>query len=158
MIMLKNRLVLLLLILATLSGCEEENNEPDSDGSLIFGVAYGFCAGDCAHFFLIKDGALFKDNIERYSGDEVYFDGDPLPEDKYVLAKSLLQQFPEYLRERPNETIGCPDCTDQGGYHLILNSNTGSQYWHIDTSTASQPTEIKTYMDQVRTILEQLKD
>ena len=74
------------------------------------------------------------------------------------MTKSLLTQFPEYLKERPNETIGCPDCADQGGYHLILNSNEESQYWHIDTSTGSQPTEIKAYMDQVRTVLEQLQD
>lgn len=154
---LVNRLPLLLLILATLSGCRE-NNEPGSDGSLVFGVAYGLCVGDCAHFFQIKDGALFKDNMERYPGDELQFDSNPLPEDKYLLAKSLLPQFPAYLRERPNSTIGCPDCADQGGYHLILNSNSESQYWHIDTSTGSQPEEIKAYMDQVRIILEQLKD
>ncbi len=157
MIIVKNLLVMLLLVLTTLSGCEE-NTRPDSDEVLIFGVAYGYCVGDCAYFFQIKDGALFKDNIERYSGGDIHFDPDPLPEDKYVLAKSLLQQFPEYLRERPNETIGCPDCADQGGYHLILNMNTESQYWHIDTSMGSQPTEIKAYMDQVRTVLEQLKD
>lgn len=155
--MLLNRLLPLLLILATISGCEK-NLEPDSDGSLVFGVAYGFCVGDCAHFFLIKEKALFKDNIARYPEEELQFDKDPLPEDKYQVAKSLLTQFPEFLKERPNETIGCPDCADQGGYHLILNRNNAIQYWHIDTSVDSQPAEIRAYMDQVRTVLEQLQD
>ncbi|MEQ9414384.1 MAG: hypothetical protein RIF39_11165, partial [Cyclobacteriaceae bacterium] len=75
-IMLKNRLVILLLILALISGCEKEY-EPESDGSLVFGVAYGFCVGDCAHFFQIKDGALFKDKIERYVGEDLAFESTP---------------------------------------------------------------------------------
>ncbi|HNP07264.1 MAG TPA: hypothetical protein PKN99_06540 [Cyclobacteriaceae bacterium] len=157
MIIMKNLLVMLLLVLTTLSGCEE-NTRPNSDEVLIFGVAYGYCVGDCAHFFQIKEGALFKDNIARYPEEELHFDKDPLPEDKYQVAKSLLTQFPEFLKERPNETIGCPDCADQGGYHLILNMNNAIQYWHIDTSVDSQPAEIRAYMDQVRTVLEQLQD
>lgn len=155
--MLKNRLVILLLILALISGCEKEY-EPESDGSLVFGVAYGFCVGDCAHFFQIKDGALFKDKIERYVGEDLAFESTPLSNDKYILAKPLVRDFPKYLKEHPNKTIGCPDCADQGGYHLILQTESESQYWHIDTSTGSQPDEIKAYMEKVRTVLEQLKD
>lgn len=155
--MLKNRLVLLLMILASVSGCEK-NLEPGIDGNLVFGVAYGFCAGDCAHFFQIKEGALFKDKVERYAGDDLIFEDAPLSNDKYILAEPLVRDFPKYLIENPNETIGCPDCADQGGYHLILKNEGESQYWHIDTSTGSHPQEIRAYIEQLKSVLEQLQD
>lgn len=157
MIMLKNQFAVLLLILATLSGCEK-NHEPDFNEGLIFGVAYGFCAGDCAHFFQIKDGVLFEDKIERYLGDDISFGDAPLSQDKYNLAKPLVEEFPEYLKEHPNETIGCPDCADQGGYHFIQKKEGESQYWHIDTNTSNQPIEIRAYIEQVKSVLEQLQD
>ena len=152
-----NRLVLLLMILAIVSGCEK-NHEPGIDGNLVFGEAFGFCAGDCAHFFQIKDGSLFRDKVDRYTGGELIFEDTPLSNDKYKLAVPLLDNFPEYLKVHPNETIGCPDCADQGGYHFILKSQRESQYWHIDTNTGSQPNEIRTYIEQVKSVLEQLQD
>lgn len=155
--MSRNQLVILLLILAIASGCEK-GREPEFDGNLVFGVAYGFCAGDCAHFFKLENGALYKDVSDRYTGDDLAFDPAPLPAAKYDLAEPLKLQFPDYLKNNPNETIGCPDCADQGGYHLFLETSAEKQYWHIDTNSDNVPDEIRPYMSQLQSVLEQLRN
>lgn len=147
----------LILILTVLSSCSQEK-EPQLQDSLAFGVAYGFCVGDCAHFYNLNDGQLFKDNVERYEGTEPTFDKAPLAVDQYEIAKTLLLSIPAYLINHSNQTIGCPDCADQGGYHLYYRKENKTMFWHIDTSIDNQPEEIRDYLGQVKLVIEQLNN
>ncbi|HCM77301.1 MAG TPA: hypothetical protein DIS90_13025 [Cytophagales bacterium] len=151
------RIIILLAVVLALDGCEK-NHEPQQQAALIFGMAHGFCAGDCAHFFQLKDGQLFRDVVERYTGSEPAFEVTPMSKDQYEIAKQLIQDFPDYLTNNPNTTFGCPDCADQGGYHLYYKSETAVSYWHIDTSLENVPAEIRDYMSKVRTVVDQLKN
>jgi hypothetical protein len=123
---------------------------------LSFGKAYGYCAGDCAKFFKLEGEKIYPDTITRYTGQAIGFNINPLSNDKYLLAKELKDNFPSYLFNRPGETIGCPDCADQGGIHLEIKDNGVSKFWHIDMDINKQPVEIRPYLEKVLAILSQL--
>jgi hypothetical protein len=127
-----------------------------NDTYFAFGSAYNFCVGDCAHFFLISDGALYGDDMDRYSASTLKFKNIALPNDKYILAKQLLDNFSQYLNNHTDTTFGCPDCYDQGSYHLQMIKNGKFINWHIDTDTLSQPVEIRNYINDLKVLLQQL--
>ncbi len=138
------------------TSCEKSNLSPEL--TLIFGEAYGFCAGDCAHFYQINDQHLLKDNIEQYESTPPGFDSTPLSTADYELAKPLLVDFPAFLLGNTNQTFGCPDCADQGGIHIYYSNNTASFFWHIDTNVDNQPPEIRDYIKQLRDVIAALKN
>ncbi|MCX6146831.1 MAG: hypothetical protein NTW25_06210 [Candidatus Kapabacteria bacterium] len=84
------------------------------------------------------------------------FSSVPLSNDKYLLAKSLLDSLPQYLTNNPNITIGCPDCTDQGKILIEIKSNGVITYWNIDTNTKDYPKEIESYITKLKKIVEEL--
>jgi len=136
-----------------LSFCSKDDNDIDS---FAFGTAAGECYGNCARFFLIKNNNLYPDDMDYYYNADLKFQNEPLSVDKYNLAKSLVDDFPIYLKNNPNKTFGCPDCYDQGGVHIEINRNGDIEIWHIDMSVDSQPTEIRNYIQEMLNILEQL--
>ncbi|HRW98728.1 MAG TPA: hypothetical protein P5280_04525 [Cyclobacteriaceae bacterium] len=152
------KIPLILVISIIFSSCKDDSDPASRDGYFVFGEAYGFCAGDCAHFYKIEGGKLFRDNIERYGVDMPTFNDVPDDQSNYDLAESLVNSFPKYLINNANQTFGCPDCADQGGYHLYLQNGTEILFWHIDTFADNQPEEIRPYVAQLREILVQLRD
>ncbi len=151
-----SRMVTIVVISVLVMACDKSEG-PTVNSSLAFGEAYGFCVGDCAHFFQLNNNVLYQDNIERFSGDEPTFDSTPLEKEKLDLAKSLVEDFPEFLLNNKNMVFGCPDCADQGGIHLFLNTQTEKLFWHIDTNIGNQPPEIRDYLKQVRDVTAQLR-
>lgn len=135
-----------------------EKNELNPEVTLVFGEAYGFCAGDCAHFFEIKNNSLYKDNIESYGVNFPTFDATPLSASDYEIAYELIVKFPQYLLDNTNQTFGCPDCVDQGGIHIFYNLGEQQYSWHIDTFVDNQPIEIRDYLKQLRDVVAVLKD
>ena len=144
------------MLILLFGSCEKQNLKDPV--TLIFGEAYGFCAGDCAHFFEINGNNLYKDNIENYYGDKLTFDDTSMPAADYALAKDLLTNFPQYLLDHTNQTIGCPDCTDQGGIHIFYRTGLVEYFWHIDTFVDNQPVEIRDYLKQMRDVTAALKN
>lgn len=139
--------VLMLIIL--LSACRKQQvNTPDD--YLIFGKSYGMCAGDCAHFYLVKGGQLYKDKIDRfYRTGDILFDETPQPKTNWEAARSLINNLPSYLVEHADSTFGCPDCADQGAVYIEYATEGKTMYWHIDPSENNQPPAIKTYIAQL---------
>ncbi len=152
---MKVKLLPLILMISLLSFCTKD----DTAGPeyFAFGTAYGFCAGNCANFFIIRDGSLYPDEMDYYYGSDLKFRRDPLSKDKYELAKKLVDYFPQFLKKNPNKTFGCPDCADQGGIHIERKVNGEVQAWHIDTNSDSQPDEIREYIQEMTGIIQQLK-
>lgn len=148
--------ILILSSIILFASCERNNL--DAEVSLIFGEAYGFCGGDCAHFFQIKSNHLFKDNMDRYTGDIPTFEETSLSQTDYVLAKTLLDGFPQYLLDHPNQTFGCPDCADQGGIHLYYSQGNQQYFWHVDTFVDNLPVEIRDYINEVKAVVVELKN
>jgi hypothetical protein len=124
---------------------------------LSFGTAYGECVGNCATFFKLEGDKIYPDNTTRYSREgPVVFNTTALSNDKYLLAKELVDNFPPYLLTTAGQTFGCPDCADQGGIHIELKAKGETKFWHIDTDITKQPVEIRPYIEKMRTILGQL--
>lgn len=156
------RLLIISFLVAGCFGCESTDSNPEKAPSktatFVFGEAYGFCAGDCAHFYKLKNNQLFKDKIERFNGTVPDFDPNKLSDDKWEVAKSLISELPDYLLNNPDTTLGCPDCADQGGVYLFYQNENKSLYWNIDTAADRQPPEIRNYILKVRSIIDQLED
>lgn len=142
------------LLMTLLISCKKETTKLDPE-YFSFGTAYGECGGNCANFFQIRDGQLFPDDMD-YLVSPLVFQDEALPSDKYELAKTLLDSFPTYFLDDPNQTYGCPDCADQGGIHIEMKKNGEVIYWHIDTIDSNQPEEVQDYIAELRSILDQL--
>lgn len=137
-----------------LSGCQRDNGVPGD--YFVFGVAYGFCMSDCAQLYQMKEGKLFADSMDKYPGEPLKFLNTPMSDDDYMKAKALLDSLPDYFLQHPDQTIGCPDCADQGGYHLLLRQDGVEHFWHVDTSVGQQPVEIQPFMQQLSAALQEL--
>jgi hypothetical protein len=85
------------------------------------------------------------------------FKDDKLSKDKYKLAKKLQDEIPNFLKERSSATYGCPDCADQGGYHIEIGDNKSVKTFHIDTDVSKQPTEIREFVASLKSVLEELE-
>jgi len=105
----------------------------------------------------VQDGQVFADNMDYYMYENVFsFNATPLPQAKYYSAMQAMNAFPAYMTGNPNQTWGCPDCHDQGGFHFAMSENGVVHYWHVDTDVNEQPALIRAYMVQVNDILNQL--
>ena len=138
--------------------CNKNKLNSKSVEYVSFGSAHGHCVGDCSKFFKIEKEKLYPDNISRYGGEgTVTFQPNPLDNDKYILAKNLVEKFSPYFLSHPNQTFGCPDCADQGGYHIeVKMKGKPVTFWHVDTNASNQPEEIKEFITELKAILSQL--
>lgn len=143
------------LSLLLLVGCKKDKTDT-TGGQLVFGTYYGECGGDCAHFFKIKDGALYPDNTDNYYGGTLQFSSTALPNDSFLLAKGLLDSLPQYMLNHADTTWGCPDCVDQGGIHIEYTSGDGVFVWTLDSDTGSLPVETRAYAQRVKDVVRAL--
>jgi hypothetical protein len=150
-------IILLTVLFVLLASCKVKDNtiEPSQTEYFIFGTGYGECVGNCSHFFQISNSKIYPDDmLGAYT--QMKFSSTPLSNDKYLLAKSLLDSLPQYLTNNPNITIGCPDCVDQGKIYIEFKSNGVIIYWNIDTNTKDYPKEIESYITKLKKIVEEL--
>jgi hypothetical protein len=152
---MKIKLYSLIVLLLPLSFCTKDNF--DNLDYFAFGDAHGFCLGNCANFFLIKDGDIYPDDIDRYYDSTLKFKSEALTTEKYELARTVIDCFPSYLLDHPNTTYGCPDCADQGGIHIEIMENGQIKRWHFDTNISNLPSKIRDYVQNIAVVLEQLK-
>lgn len=145
----------LITILLLLSSCQKDGL--DSIEYFAFGNAYGMCQGNCTNFFLVKDNSVYPDDMDYYAGSSLKFKTEALPDEKYIRAKELIENFPGYLSKNPGKTFGCPDCADQGGIHIEIKENRQIKTWHFDTNISSLPPEIREYVKEISNVIEELK-
>ncbi|MFT3824057.1 MAG: hypothetical protein QM731_09055 [Chitinophagaceae bacterium] len=151
-------LVTLLLIATIVTACHKSSNDSEQATQLVFGQYHGFCENHCAVFYKLDSGHLYADNLNNYHyGDPPTFSDIPLNNEKFNLAKSLFDNFPAYLKNQPDSSFGCPDCHDQGVIYIQYSENGIVKKWHIDPVISRLPDEIKTYVQQLSTVMTQLK-
>ena len=155
-------LAFILLVTLMFASCKKENNgngqgcgNNNNFESFAFGTAYGECAGNCATFYSISNKKIFPDDMQYYTG-QLVFKTTALTNDKYLLAKQLIDNFPAYLKNNPDQTFGCPDCHDQGGIHIETKENGIVKTWHIDNEIDKQPIQIRAYIQQLLAVLGQI--
>ncbi len=140
------------VICAMALSCKKENSQPAVTDSFSFGTSYGFCANICVTMFKISNRQLFEDSIKS----PLIFSTAPLPMNKYLLAKTLADNFPSFLEANPGGTFGCPDCHDQGNIRIEKIVNGKQYYWNLDSNENAVPSAIKNYVLQIKAVLAQL--
>ena len=146
----------LFAIMALLISCDKDNSNSCTPDYFIFGTTYGFCGGNCTHLFKIKDGRVFPDDMEYFYGN-LKFKNTSLSSSKYLLAKPLSDNFPDYLQTHTDTVLGCPDCYDQGMVYIEIKQNLKVSWWKIDTEINSLPLEIRVYIEQMKTVVMDLE-
>ncbi len=148
------KLALLILALGLLTTCKKAELKGEY---FVFGESYNMSIGDGVTLFLLKNGNLYPDNMDRYTNEEWTFKNDKLSKDKYKLAKQLLDELPNYFNDNPSATFGCPDCADQGAYYIKIGERNSIKTFYIDTKVSTQPVEIREFIVSMKSTLKQLK-
>ncbi len=148
------RIGIFLLVLILFSNCKKQNATPTA--ALIFGTRSALCNLNCANFYLIRDAALYQDT-NHSANAALSFVLSPLPGSKYQLANSLVSNIPQYLRNDTGGSLGCPGCADGVIVHLeFTDLQRHTVKWDINSDTTLLPAEIRSYIQQVSTVLNQL--
>lgn len=135
----------------------QTNNLNAADQYLVFGKYFGHCAAECATLYKMEGNQLFADDLPRFMGwEELKFKSEPLANARLKAAKDLLASFPPELMKE-DETIGCPDCADQGGFALAIRKDGKIYHWNIDTNRDQLPDYLKSYVEQMNAVIEKLK-
>ena len=151
--------ILSLFVLALISGCEKDTElvKPDSDDYLVFGWFYGECWGpDCVKVYKIQDGKLYRDIYDENNFWNITFDDTPMSDEKYEIAKVMLEEFPDQILDETKDTFGCPDCGDWGGMHLQLAQGDLNMTWRIDLQDNDLPEYLIPYKNRMLEVVEQL--
>ncbi|MCX6350797.1 MAG: hypothetical protein NTX03_02935 [Bacteroidetes bacterium] len=147
------KIIIFLVLIIFLSFCRKDVSL--ANDYFAFGSASGECQGDCAHFYLIKNKNLYPDDLDYYLYTQptpLKFKNTKLPQDKYNLAIVIQKDLPQYLKDNPNTTFGCPDCMDQGGLHIEIKEKGVVKRWHLDIDSKT-PDVVKTYIKEMDSIL-----
>ncbi|MEL6718443.1 MAG: hypothetical protein AAFO82_12130 [Bacteroidota bacterium] len=151
--------LIVVFLLSSAMSCEkDEVQELETDATLIFGIVYGFCQGDCAQLFKLEGEELFEDDgVDRLQLEEVIqFKDIPRSTADYELAIPLRTDFPESLIGRTDTIIGIPNAYDQGGIYLQYQDDITDRFWYIDTNLEALPEELRPYIDKVKKVWAEL--
>lgn len=144
-----------------LSNCNvKKTSGLDSTGtvSFIFGRYHGFCMSDCTTLYKIDNQQLFADQVEKLQEPaQLIFSGKPMSNKDFSTAQALLAAFPKQLLDEKEETIGCPDCADQGGYYLEYSTGSAAHSWRLDTNTGALPEYLAAYAQLIEETLTKLE-
>jgi hypothetical protein len=106
----------------------------------VFGKFACFCAGQCMTAYRLADGQLVR-GTSKCSPEELTYESSPLPAAGLTLAEELYKALPAELLSACNQTFGCPDCADQGGYYLSVKKNGSVCFWRLDKPDFNLPPE-----------------
>lgn len=151
---------LLLLIAITISSCSKKVDVGVTP-SFLFGTSFGECGGNCDTYFAISGNNLYGTTGKYLPGPLVINYNSPLPEEKYRMAKDLMDQLPQtlFVQNIESQTFGCPDCHDQGGIHIEYLSGAQIIKWHIDTDTSVlTSSELKEFVVKTLDVVQKLKE
>lgn len=152
-LLIKTKGILIFSILvATLTACKKTSCTGDY---FIFGVTYSECTGDCARYYMLKDGHLYTDNMTRPS-EKLKFENTSQPSQSYNISKQLLDNLPPVFKTLPSSTLGCPDCHDQGMYYIEFSKNSIRRRFKIDTDTSKLPHKLRPFISRLRVTLDSL--
>ncbi len=145
------------IVLMSYSSCQKEGFSLKGETDyIIFGSSYGMCVGDCSITYLLKSDGLYKSKDYLKTGNQNSFT-EKLSNEKFEGLKSISSSLPSELINNPKdeETFGCPDCADQGGYYLeIIRKGQKPKIFRIDTNTDQLPEYIKQVALEIKKAIE----
>ncbi len=143
----------LFVIILLFTGCTNDDFGPVASSTdfeyLIFGHFHGECFGEeCIETFKLTSDQLFEDTTDVYGGLGP-FNFMELEEDRFQVAKDLVNYFPSQLLISRFETFGCPDCSDQGGLFINYSKGEEEDSWWIDRNKDQVPEYLHEFIDAV---------
>jgi hypothetical protein len=152
--MKKLNLILSLLVLFILSGCNSEDDNVTSEEKneiLIFGwFADSSCSGDCSNIYKIENGKIYKDIDFNYP-ENTFFEGNfqLMTNADYEDYEALIIELPNEIINELNGYLDCSDCTNaSGGFYLELQNDDGfHKSWRFRNALYPD------YMENYRSIL-----
>jgi hypothetical protein len=147
----------LLPLLAIQCSKESGTSQTLKEDHLVFGYINCFdpSAVDCIRLFLLQDGQLYADAIQRPE-QSLTFHSEPLSAEDFQRAIKAWTDFPAQLWQQPNTQLGCPNCLDQGILLVSTVKNGIPMRWELDPIEAALPLEIRPYAALLKEILEEL--
>jgi hypothetical protein len=143
---------------ATAAGPTEIDSGPSPDAipaapngieSLRFTTSYGECAGFCQHTLLVRPdgGASLR---SATNGGDVPAVDEAIELDPAVSAQ-ILAAAAQALSNPWDARYGCPDCADQGAYHIEVSAN--GTLRETDLDPEQHPTFFDPLLDAVKPVL-----
>lgn len=150
-------IMLVLLMAIGLFSCKKtETVETDVFEYLIFGSYAGECIGECATIYKLTGDMLYVDDMEYYTQD-ISFNSTALSQAQFDIAEVLRTEFPVDILAETEDTFGCPDCYDQGGYIVEWKTNAITKRWHLDTTEEDIPAYLAVYTQRIGEIMMDLQ-
>lgn len=107
-------------------------------------------------FYELKNNMLYAYPI-LYLPAGVPLIKQKLPDSLYAIARYLIDNFPQYLIQHPNDkAIGGPGCWGEKVITLSAFSDTVTTGWQISTDTSRLPKELRKYIWRAGVIIDQL--
>lgn len=143
-----------ILFLISASGCKKESNKFNS---IIFGKYFGECGGNCASFYHLTSNKLYGDRMEYYMGPkDLKFQKFALSSEDFKISQAISDSLPAFFTTEESQTIGCPDCRDQGGLYIEIHRNGNTKIFTIDPDVRRLPNEVMSYIDLLQTTIDKL--
>lgn len=153
---MKNLLLLATLLLGMLS-CEKTAHPPFSNADqIIFGYGYPECSGNCDVLYRLTADQIFADACDFCPISNTPFQTAPLPQEKFDIAKSLLDDIPAGLLGIENQTYACPGCDDGIAYFLEIKRDGETHQFRWDYYYNDVPTDFKPYFERVVLAIKEL--
>lgn len=156
---MKKLFFLITLVMTIFVSACNKDDAAEADSYIIFGHSYGMCQGeDCIKFFKVTEKGVYEyddDCLPRLVSSCIDTNPTKLNDDKFDIAATLFEDFPEDLYDETNSTLGCPDCLDQGALYLQISSDDdGLREWNIDPDKNSIPSYLHAYVDKINVVIE----
>ena len=139
-----------------LFACKKDSNVP-KDADFVFTQYACFCAGNCVSGYKIAENKLYKGAGERCEIENLNYDSQALDAAKLALAEALRDAIPQMMLDAKQERYGCPDCADQGGYYVKLQTNDGARNWYLDTRKDALPDEVRGFVEKLEQTFDALQ-
>ena len=149
---MKKLLLLLIIPLLFLIGCDKDDNKNPNQNYLVFGHYYGMCGGEsCVEIFKINHENLWEDLNDVYPSPTNYYVGDfyTLDNNLFNQVSDLITFFPSDLLNEQAIVIGMPDYADGGGLYIEYNYFGEHKFWLIDQIKTNVPDYLHNFIDIV---------
>ena len=153
-----SKLFITVFFLCTMLCCHKDNEIVENVDQAVaidylsFGHFYGECMHEqCVEIFLLKDGSLYEDQLDKYPSRMQIYEGDFILIDQRNVSAvmDLVESFPPKLLEAKERVFGCPDCADQGGLYLECETGGEKKYWIIDQNLNSIPAYLHEFVNKI---------
>lgn len=150
--------VITFFILLISIGCEKSADL--CEDSVVFGYFYD-CSGDgCIEIFKLDENGLAKDERDQYPGSTQAYEGQYVKvEYDGTLKMSDFLEYETALLSQTETVIGCPNCLDQGGVYIQINSEDGDKgFWFIDNWKPNVPEALHGLIDLIHEAIGEIND